>query len=86
MAKVRQMVNDKTDDELATFIDNTASMIQVDYGKLDFPSLLGIVCLQWQCLNNDISLLVSTTRYQAVHWRYVQGLLIHVPWHRHWRC
>ena len=46
MAKVRQMVNDKTDDELATFIDNTASMIQVDYGKLDFPSLLGIVCLQ----------------------------------------
>lgn len=39
------MVGDKTNDELAIFIDNTASKIQVDYGKLDFPSLLGTVCL-----------------------------------------
>ena len=35
------MVADKSDDELAKFIDQNASMILVDYGKLDFPSLLG---------------------------------------------
>ena len=37
------MVADKTEDQLADFIDKNASMIQVDYSKLDFPSLLGNV-------------------------------------------
>ena len=35
------MVADKSEDQLAEFIDKNASMIQVDYSKLDFPSLLG---------------------------------------------
>ena len=37
------MVADKSDDELAMFIDQHASMVLVDYGKLDFPSLLGTI-------------------------------------------